>query len=181
MASRVATSKDHPTEPGWGPPGSSPKVLGRIANEIPLRDRRQAIVLHVQSCSCNAKEIETLNNLASGAVENRQNEPLLVPNRLVTLTSQTCAQVALRTFKRLGSCSALFACCIFACVLVVSSAARLSAQTSGSISGHVADATGAVIPDAHVALTNVGTGAVRSTVTTGIRRLPFSRRSAWNL
>ena len=108
-----------------------------------------------------------MNNLASGAVENRQNEPLLVPNRLVTLTSQTCAQVALRTFKRLGSCSALFACCIFACVLVVSSAARLSAQTSGSISGHVADATGAVIPDAHVALTNVGTGAERSTVTTG--------------
>ncbi len=35
------------------------------------------------------------------------------------------------------------------------------------ISGHVADSTGAVIPDANVTLTNVGTGAERSTVTTG--------------
>jgi hypothetical protein len=56
---------------------------------------------------------------------------------------------------------------MFVFLLVMLSAARLSAQTSGSISGHVADATGAVIPDAKVALTNVGTGAERSTVTTG--------------
>ncbi len=67
----------------------------------------------------------------------------------------------------LGRCSAFIACCIIVLSLRCPSAARLSAQTSGSISGHVADATGAVIPDANVTLTNVGTGAVRSTVTTG--------------
>jgi hypothetical protein len=43
----------------------------------------------------------------------------------------------------------------------------LSAQTAGTISGHVADATSAVIPDATVSLKNAGTGAERSTVTTG--------------
>jgi len=67
----------------------------------------------------------------------------------------------------LGRCGAFIACCIIAFVFLISSAARLSAQTAGSISGHVADATGAVIPDASVALKNLGTGSVRATVTTG--------------
>jgi len=74
--------------------------------------------------------------------------------------------MVLRTIKLLGRCSALIACCIFA-FLVTSSPARISAQTAGTISGHVADPTGAVIPDVTVTLTSVGTGAVRSTVTTG--------------
>jgi len=83
-----------------------------------------------------------LNNSVSGASGNRRLAPFL------------------------GRCSALIACCIFA-FLVTSSPARISAQTAGTISGHVADATGAVIPDANITLTNVGTSAVRSTVTTG--------------
>lgn len=43
---------------------------------------------------------------------------------------------------------------------------RLSAQTAGTISGHVSDATGAVIPDVSITLTNVGTSTTRMTVTT---------------
>jgi hypothetical protein len=43
----------------------------------------------------------------------------------------------------------------------------MSAQTFGEISGHVADSTGAVIPDATVTLINVGTAGKRTTVTTG--------------
>ncbi len=58
------------------------------------------------------------------------------------------------------------ACCIFVFLLGMLSAASLSAQTAGSISGHVADPTGAVIPGATVTLTNVATDTVRTTVTT---------------
>ena len=108
-----------------------------------------------------------MNNLASGAIGIRQNGPFLTPNRLVTETSQCCAPMALRTFERLGRCSALITCCIFAFVLAMSSAASLSAQTSGTISGHVGDGTGASIPGANISLRNLGTGTERNTVTTG--------------
>jgi hypothetical protein len=47
------------------------------------------------------------------------------------------------------------------------SAARLSAQTAGVVSGHVSDTTGAAIPQATITLKNVATSGVRSTVTTG--------------
>ena len=65
-----------------------------------------------------------------------------------------------------GRCSAIVAC-IFVFMLALSSSARLSAQTAGTISGHVDDATNAVIPGANVTLKNVGTGTVRTTITTG--------------
>ena len=46
------------------------------------------------------------------------------------------------------------------------SASAVLAQTSGQISGHVTDSTGAVIPKAAITLTNAATGAARSTFTT---------------
>jgi hypothetical protein len=55
--------------------------------------------------------------------------------------------------------------CAFA--LAMSSAASLSAQTAGTISGHVSDATGASVPDANVVLKNLGTSSERTTLTTG--------------
>jgi hypothetical protein len=65
--------------------------------------------------------------------------------------------------SRLG---ALATCCAIAIIFALSSAARLSAQTFGDISGHVADATGAVIPGTNVTLTNIATSGVRNTITT---------------
>jgi hypothetical protein len=62
--------------------------------------------------------------------------------------------------------SAFVSCCIIALSLALSLTARMSAQTFGDISGHVADSTGAVIPDTTVTLTNVGTAGVRNTMTT---------------
>jgi hypothetical protein len=107
-----------------------------------------------------------LNNHASDASGNGRFVPFLASNSPVTEESLGRARMALRTFKWLKRCSASIACCIFVFMLAMSSAARLSAQTAGEISGHVTDPTGAVVPDVAITLTNVGTGAVRSTVTT---------------
>ena len=63
-------------------------------------------------------------------------------------------------------------------ILLVSFASVGFAQSqNGSISGVVTDATGAVVANATVTVTNVATGAVRTTVTTGagdytVQRLP---------
>jgi hypothetical protein len=59
----------------------------------------------------------------------------------------------------------LFACCMLA-LFFTKLSPRVSAQTFGEISGHVSDSTGAVIPAANLTLTNVGTGGVRTTITT---------------
>jgi carboxypeptidase family protein len=108
-----------------------------------------------------------LNNYASGASGTWHATPFLVSSSESTNEVLGRAPMVLRTVKLLGRCGASIACCMFVFILAMSLAARLSAQTAGSVSGHVADTTGAVIPDANVALTNVGTGAERSTVTTG--------------
>ncbi len=89
-----------------------------------------------------------LKNHASDPTGNRRIPPFLI------------------SIKSLGGCSAFIACAVLL-FLTLSSAAKLSAQTAGTISGHVADATGAVIPGANVVLKNLGTSAERSSVTTG--------------
>ena len=55
---------------------------------------------------------------------------------------------------------------VLALVAAILSAANLPAQTSGTVSGHVSDTTGAAIPHAAIKLTNIATGAGRSTLTT---------------
>jgi hypothetical protein len=50
----------------------------------------------------------------------------------------------------------------------------LRAQTAGSISGHLVDPSGANLPDTDVTLTQVATGAVRSTKSTGTGDYTFA-------
>ena len=83
-----------------------------------------------------------------------------------TKNSFAPAEKALKTLRQTGRTSFIAACCMIALMFAMSPAARLSAQTFGNISGHVADSTGAVIPDATVTLTNVGTSGKRTTLTT---------------
>ena len=108
-----------------------------------------------------------LNNHASDVSGNGRIAPFLVSSSQAAKELHDRAQIVHRTFTLLGRGNAFIACCVVVLFLVMSSSARLAAQTSGVISGHVADATGAVIPNANVTLTNVGTSAERSTVTTG--------------
>ncbi len=89
-------------------------------------------------------------------------------NHHVSLSpSQLRLKIPTHTSAASGNRLIAAACGIFALLLAMSSAPLLTAQTAGSISGHVVDPTGAVIPGAAVTLTNVGTSTSRSTVTTG--------------
>ena len=108
-----------------------------------------------------------LNNYVSDSSRDGRFASFLSANIQVTEASLDRSQMALKPFERLGRCSAFIACCILAFIFAMSSAARLSAQTAGAVSGHVADTTGAVIPGVAVTLTNTGTSATRSTITTG--------------
>ncbi|HEY5056779.1 MAG TPA: carboxypeptidase-like regulatory domain-containing protein [Acidobacteriaceae bacterium] len=57
-------------------------------------------------------------------------------------------------------------CGVFAALLVMLPGMRLSAQTAGSISGHLADPAGASLPQSDLTLTNVGTNTTRVTKST---------------
>jgi hypothetical protein len=108
-----------------------------------------------------------LDNLLIGASGSRRIATFSVSNFTAAKESLAGAPVVLRTFELLGRCSVSLACFIFVLILVTSSAGSLSAQTFGQITGHVSDPSGAVVPDATITLTNVATGGVRTTVTTG--------------
>ena len=108
-----------------------------------------------------------LNNHASDASGNGRFVPFPASNSQVTTDSLGSARMALRSFEWLKRNSIFLTCCIVAFLVVMSASARLSAQTAGSISGHISDSTGAAIPEATVTLTNTGTNVSRSTVTTG--------------
>ena len=121
------------------------------------------------------------NNHVCDAPGNGRVAPFLISNSQVTEESLSRAPLVLRTFKLLGRCSASIACCIFVFILAMSSAARLSAQTAGSVSGHVADRDGR--GDSECERRTEECGYRRGTLHGHHRlgRLHISRRSAGNL
>src|SRR5665213_4095625 len=129
---------------------------------------RLFVVNSKKGCSKQRRIDSSMFNIhASETSENRRNNSRVFSNLHTKAALPGSVPRGLRTFESLGRCSAFVACCIFVFFLAISSAARLSAQTAGTISGHVSDATGASVPDANVSLKNVGIGSERSTVTTG--------------
>ena len=106
---------------------------------------------------------------------NRPFAPSLVSNSQSPKESLPGAGTALKSFSRLRQHSPSVACGIFVLLLAMFTPGSLSAQGStGRISGHVADSTGAAIPDATVTLTNTATSGVRTTVSTNSGDYTFS-------
>src|ERR1039458_4622260 len=158
-------------------------VLGKLPSSHPsrcisgpdLRAWALSVVNSKKGCSKQRRVKSTMLNIhASGASENRRNNSRLFSNLHATATSLSRAQMVQKTFENFGRCSAFVACCIFVFILAMSSSASLSAQTAGTISGHVSDASGASVPDASVSLKNAGTGSERSSVTTGAGDYTFT-------
>ena len=107
-----------------------------------------------------------LKTQVSGVSESGRYAAFLTSKIQVRENAAGRSQTALRICGFVSRSSAVLACCIVAFLVLVSASARLSAQTFGSISGHISDATGAVIPEATITLTNTATNTSRSTVTT---------------
>ena len=108
-----------------------------------------------------------LKTQVSGVSGNRRVAPLPTSHSQFGEYAANRARTALGFCRFFSRSSTALACCILAFLVVTSTSARLSAQTAGSISGHVADATGAAIPDAKITLTDPATNVSRTTVTTG--------------
>ena len=103
-----------------------------------------------------------MKNHQCDATGSRCSTPDSMSNFHATKKSLSVARVALENLI-----PAAFTCCIFALSLFLLLPVSLSAQGStGTISGHVTDATGAAIPGANITLTNKATSGVRTTVST---------------
>jgi hypothetical protein len=105
------------------------------------------------------------NNLFRDASEQMRNRPFLSLKPHVAKKSEGGARFSMSS-DVLCRHRVPIASMVIAIVIAVGSAPSMSAQTFGNISGHVSDTTGAAISQAALTLTNVATGAVRSTTTT---------------
>jgi len=108
-----------------------------------------------------------LNDHASDTARNRRIASFRSFCSRLNMKSRSRALIALKAVNLRARASTSLVCCIIALSIVMCSPFNSSAQTSGRISGHVADRTGAVIPGATVSLTNIATNTSRTTVTTG--------------
>lgn len=108
-----------------------------------------------------------LDKLPNGASRSRHIAPFSVSNFKAAHGPLGDASVTPKTVKLLARRSLSLACLIFGLILGTSTAGNLFAQTSGQITGHVSDPSGAAVPDATITLKNVATSGVRTTVTTG--------------
>jgi hypothetical protein len=107
-----------------------------------------------------------LNDFPSIANQNRLMAPYLLSKIHFAETSQGSAIVAPRSLDGRGRFRTLIVGCILAVVLAILFTGGMSAQTAGTVAGHIVDSTGAVVPNANITLKNAGTGTERNTVST---------------
>ena len=108
-----------------------------------------------------------MKNHHSDALANWPFAPSLITNSPTRKNSLPRTGTARRSLRFPRPRGAFLGCCFFSLLMVVLLPASLRAQGStGTISGHVTDSTGAVVPGATVTLTNTATSGVRTTVST---------------
>jgi hypothetical protein len=105
------------------------------------------------------------NHHFGDASEQVRNRPFLSLKSCITKEWRGGARYSLR-IGILSWHGVPMASIVIAIAMAMGPAASISAQTFGNISGHVSDTTGGALPQASITLTNVATGAVRSTTTT---------------
>ena len=109
-----------------------------------------------------------MQNYRSHTTGNRRPlAPSLVFDSQAPKNSLCCAKTGMKVFSLTRQYGPSFASWILALFLAMFLPASLSAQGStGTISGHVADPTGAAVTGATIILTNTATSGIRSTVST---------------
>ena len=107
-----------------------------------------------------------LHNYASDASGDRCFAPSPDSDFPVNNNSTAFLKFAASAIKLPERSGVLMACCLFLLMFALMPTSRVFAQTAATVSGHITDSTGAVVPNADVTLRNVGTGASRKTLTT---------------
>ncbi len=115
-----------------------------------------------------------MKNFVSGVTGYRRSTPSLSSSLQDGETSHGRLKTTARSINSRGRFNSLLTCCIITFALAILSASNMTAQTAGTISGHVSDQTGAIVPDASITLKNVGTGTERTTLTTGAGEYTFA-------
>lgn len=156
---------------GKGSPGPSPEIVGSTEPICMISyygSVSKAYIIQTQLILLPGAEFTPPTNPLFGGQESMRiiGKVRGCSNASILQAGRQVKRQILRWYSMLGSKKCL--CVVSAAVILLFAAAVAQAQsTSGSILGDLTDATGAILPNTEVALTNIKTQDVRRTLTNG--------------